>query len=679
MTENSLPQNALANETSPYLLQHADNPVAWRPWGPDALADAKKDNKPILLSVGYAACHWCHVMAHESFEDAATAALMNELFVNIKVDREERPDLDAIYQRALQHMGQQGGWPLTMFLTPDGEPFWGGTYFPPDSRYGRPGFPDVLQTIHGYWSDKQDAIAKNVASLREALAQMGASNAGGEIDLGVVERAAIRLAQEFDGVNGGIGTAPKFPNPTILELLWRTHRRCGNTELGQIVIFALDRMSQGGIYDHLGGGYARYSTDAEWLAPHFEKMLYDNAQIIDLLRWTWCATGNPLFETRMRETIGWVLREMIADGGGFAATLDADSEGVEGKFYVWDAAEIAAALGDDAALFSEAYDVTPTGNWEGHTILNRTTQPRDFTDAEEACLKACREKMMAIRDGRIRPGWDDKVLADWNGLTIAAMAAAGATFNEPGWVDAARTAFDFVVGKMQKGAQNDRRLFHAWRAGRLNHTATLDDYAGMIRAALALYEITGAEDCLAAAKGWAAVADTHYWDNEAGGYYFTADDAEALIVRSKSVDDHATPAGNAVMAQNLARLFFLTGETAYRDRADALIAAFSGDMEKNFFPLATLMNAAEFLQGAEQVVIVGARGDADTQALLEAVFKTDSPNRVLSVIAPHEALPDGHPATGKGQIDGAATAYVCVGPTCSLPLTEAGALAEAIG
>jgi uncharacterized protein YyaL (SSP411 family) len=677
---NAPQRNALANETSPYLLQHADNPVAWRPWGPEALADAKANNKPILMSIGYAACHWCHVMAHESFEDEATATLMNELYVNIKVDREERPDLDAIYQRALQHMGQQGGWPLTMFLTPDGEPFWGGTYFPPDSRYGRPGFPDVLQSIHSYWTDKQDAIAKNVASLRDALAQMGTSSGGGEIRLEVAERAAIRLAEEFDKINGGIGTAPKFPNPTILELLWRTHRRCGTTGLGQIVTHALDRMSQGGIYDHLGGGYARYSTDAEWLAPHFEKMLYDNAQLIDLLRWAWCETGNNLFEIRLRETIGWTLREMIADGnggagGGFAATLDADSEGVEGKYYVWDAAEIAGALGDDAALFNEAYDVKPGGNWEGHTILNRTTPPRNFTEAEERRLSACRDILLAIRETRIHPGWDDKVLADWNGLMIAAIAGAGATFNEPGWIAAARTAFDFVTGTMEK----DGRLFHAWRAGKLNHTATLDDYAGMIRAGVALFEITGAPDCLAAAIRWADVLQTHYLDAAGGGYFFTADDAEALIVRTKTAEDHATPAGNGVMVQNFARLYFLTGEERFRTRADIIITAFSGELDKNFFPFATLMNGAELLQCAEQIVIVGRRNDSDTKALLEAVFKTDSPNRVLSVIAPGATLPDGHPAAGKDQIDGAATAYVCVGPTCSLPLTQPQALARAIG
>ncbi len=666
--------NALANETSPYLLQHADNPVDWRPWGPDALADAKATDRPILLSVGYAACHWCHVMAHESFEDDATAALMNELFVNIKVDREERPDLDAIYQRALQHMGQQGGWPLTMFLTPDGEPFWGGTYFPPDSRYGRFGFRDVLKTIDGYWTDRKDDIGKNVATLRDALARMSVSEPGTGIDLETAERAALRLADEFDRVHGGIGTAPKFPNPTILELLWRTHLRCRNDGLGQIVTHTLDRMSQGGIYDHLGGGFARYSTDAYWLAPHFEKMLYDNAQLIDLLRWAWCRTGNHLFEERIRETIGWTLREMIAEGGGFAATLDADSEGEEGRFYVWSAAEISQALGDDAALFGEAYDVTPGGNWEGKTILNRTEPPRGFSAEEEQRLADCRAKLLAVRDGRIRPGWDDKVLADWNGLMIAAMANAGATFGKPAWVDAARTAFDFVSGSMQK----DGRLFHAWRAGKLNHAATLDDYAGMIRAAVALFEVAGDPACLNAAAAWVDTIDAHFSDAEGGGYFFTADDAEALIVRAKSAEDNATPAGNAVMAQNLARLWLLTGKSAYRDRADEIIGAFSGSLAHNFFPYASLMNAAELIQCAQQVVIVGVRGEADTDALLDAVFGSDMPNRVLSVVAPDARLPDGHPAAGKGQVDGSATAYLCVGTTCSLPIADPVSLAEAL-
>ncbi len=667
-------RNRLAGETSPYLLQHADNPVDWRPWGPEALNAARQAGKPVLLSVGYAACHWCHVMAHESFENPDIAALMNELFVNIKVDREERPDIDAIYMHALALMGQQGGWPLTMFLTPDGEPFWGGTYFPPESRYGRPGFPDVLRSIHDYWTDNRDAIDKNVTTLREALAKMGISQAGGSVSLDVIERAALRLSQEFDKINGGIGSAPKFPNPSILELLWRTWKRCGHEDLRDTVLLTLERMSQGGIYDHLGGGFARYSTDAVWLAPHFEKMLYDNAQLIDLLTWAWQETGSPLFAARVRETVGWVLREMIAEGGGFAATLDADSEGEEGRFYVWSAAEIDALLGSHAPLFREAYEVTASGNWEGRTILNRSRQPRDFTADEEAALTSCRAALLAQRDKRVRPGWDDKVLADWNGLMIAAMAEAGAAFGEPGWTDAAIRAFDFVNSAMTR----DGRLHHSFRSGELRHVGTLDDYAGMIRAALALYELTGEASFLQRAEAWVAVLDGHYRDASGGGYFFTADDAEALIVRAKSATDNATPSGNGTMVSLLARLFFLTGKETYLKRAEEIVGAFSGEIERNFFPLAALMNGIELLACARQIVIVGDRADPATQALLSAVFSRSVPNRVLTVIAPEETLPDGHPANGKTQVGGTATAYVCVGQTCSLPLTTAADLADAL-
>lgn len=667
-------ENRLAGETSPYLLQHADNPVAWQPWGPEALAEAKAQNKPILLSIGYAACHWCHVMAHESFENEEIAGVMNDLFVNIKVDREERPDLDTIYMHSLSLLGQQGGWPLTMFLTPDGEPFWGGTYFPPESRYGRPGFPEVLRTIHEYWRDKQDAIAQNVSTLRDALAKMGQSKSGGGVTLSVVERSAQRLAQEFDKVNGGIGTAPKFPNPSILELLWRTYRRCGHADLRDTVLLSLEKMSQGGIYDHLGGGFSRYSVDALWLAPHFEKMLYDNAQLIQLLTWGWQETGNPLFAQRVVETIDWAQREMIADGGGFAATLDADSEGVEGKFYVWDETEIDTVLGTNSALFKDAYDVTHGGNWEGKNILNRNAADRDFSEDEEYILTHCRQQILTERDRRIRPGWDDKVLADWNGLMIAATAEAGAVLEQPDWIAAARTAYDFVVSNMVR----DDRLYHSYRDGKLKHLGSLDDYAGMIRGALALHEVIGEPDFLTQAETWAALLDRHYWDPKGGGYFFTADDAEALIVRTKSAEDHATPSGNGAMVSNLARLYFFTGDETYRARADALIGAFSGAMAENFFPLAALMSGIEFLQCGTQIVIVGKRGADDSQALLDAVLATSLPNRVLTVIEPEDTLPDNHPAHGKTQQDGKATAYICVGTTCSLPLTLAGDLADAL-
>ncbi len=667
-------ENQLHRESSPYLLQHADNPVHWRPWGPAALAEAKTEDRPIMLSVGYAACHWCHVMAHESFEDAEIAAILNQHFVSIKVDREERPDIDTIYQHALALLGQQGGWPLTMFLTPDGEPFWGGTYFPPASRFGRPGFRDVLRGVIHHYRETPEAVSKNVAALRTGLAKMGESGAGGTIELDAVETAARRLAEEFDPVHGGIGTAPKFPNPSILELLWRTSRRTADDALRDTVTLALDRMSQGGIYDHLGGGYARYSTDAKWLVPHFEKMLYDNAQLIDLLTWAWQATGSPLYAERVRETAEWVLREMIADGGGFAATLDADSEGEEGKFYVWTAAEIDAVLGDEAEMFKSAYDVSPEGNWEGKTILNRSARPALLGEEDEARLKACRAALLTERAKRVRPGWDDKVLADWNGLMIAAMANAGAVFEAPGWHVAAVRAFGFVSATMTRSG----RLFHTWRAGQLKHGATRDDYANMIRAALALYETTGEAAYLDAARDWVAVLDAHFWDTDGGGYFFTADDAEALIVRTKSAADSATPAGNGVIAGALARIALVTGEEADRARAAAVIAAFAGEVARNFFPLATMLNSAESLERAIQITVIGAPDDGATRRLVAAARAACGPVGTIAVIAPDARLPAGHPAAGKEQKDGRPTAYLCIGQTCSLPVTDAAEIANCL-
>ena len=663
-------KNRLVDETSPYLLQHADNPVEWWPWGPEALAEAASKNKPILLSIGYAACHWCHVMAHESFENKTIAEKLNDLFVNIKVDREERPDLDTIYQHALQALGRHGGWPLTMFLTSKGEPFWGGTYFPPEPQNGSPGFPDVLNTINEYWSENQDAISLNVSTLKGSLSQLGVSERGQEIDLETIERAARRLAQEYDTVNGGIGAPPKFPNPSILELLLKTSKRCGREELKGIVVLTLEKMSQGGIFDHLGGGYARYSTDAIWLAPHFEKMLYDNAQILDLLTWIWQETKTPLFRRRAQETAAWVLREMVTPEGGFAATLDADSEGEEGKFYVWDQSQITCTLGLRAPLFMEAYDVRATGNWEGKNILNRTNNDRVYSSKEEQILSQCRKQLLFERDKRIRPGWDDKVLADWNGLMISALAHSSAVFNEPSWLSAAEGAFNFVNRVMnEKGT-----LYHTYRDGKVNHAATLDDYAGMIRAGLTLYEITGAQNYIRAAEQWTTTTSAQFWDKEGEGYFYTADDAEALIVRTKSASDAATPSSNSVMVANLSRLYFLTGNTKYRVRADQVITAFSGELAKNFFPYATLMNSAEFLQCAVQISIIGRRNDPGCQALLDAVYQTNIVNKVVSVIPPGGDFPTTHPAFGKKQKDNSATAFVCVGKTCSLPITDADSL-----
>jgi uncharacterized protein YyaL (SSP411 family) len=686
--------NRLADETSPYLLQHADNPVDWMPWGPDALDRARAEGRPVLLSVGYAACHWCHVMAHECFEDEAIAALMNELFVNVKVDREERPDVDAVYQSALALLGQPGGWPLTMFLTPDGEPFWGGTYFPPEARWGRPGFPDVLRGVAEAYRNEPEKVARNTRSLREALERTAENRKGEAIDLGVMDRIAERLLVEVDPVWGGFGRAPKFPQPAILHLLWRAHLRTGRPEFGEAVTRTLAAMCQGGIYDHLGGGFARYSTDAEWLVPHFEKMLYDNAQLVELLTLVWQRTRTPLFRERVEETVGWVLREMVApddDGDGdapgdgeradaprgFASTLDADSEGGEGRFYVWSTDEVARILGpEDAALFAEAYDVTPLGNWEGTNILNRRLRPERLGPEAEARLARARDRLLQARAARVRPGRDDKVLADWNGLMIAALAEAGMVLDRPDWVAAAARAFAFVRDRM---AGPDGRLLHSRRRGRARHRATLDDLACMARAALALFEATADAAYLDRARAWADEADRHHRDLEGGGYFLAADDAERLIVRTKSAADAATPSGNGTMMGVLARLWHLTGEAAYRDAADELAAAFAGEVARNFFPLATLLTGTELLYGAVQVVVVGDPDDPAAQALRRAVLDRSLPDRILTTVAPGAELPPGHPAAGKGTVGGRPAAYVCRGMACAPPAAAPAELAALLG
>jgi uncharacterized protein YyaL (SSP411 family) len=667
--------NLLAGETSPYLLQHKDNPVDWRPWGPAALAAAKSEDRPILLSIGYAACHWCHVMAHECFEDAAIAAQMNAGFISIKVDREERPDLDTIYQHALAAMGEQGGWPLTMFLTPAGEPFWGGTYFPPTSRWGRPGFPDVLAAIGAAWREKKDQIAQNVAALKGSLARLAEPQSGAGITLDLVDRAALRLVQEVDTSEGGIGTAPKFPQAPVFTLLWHGAKRLKHAAMRQAVLVTLDHICQGGIYDHLGGGFARYSVDQHWLVPHFEKMLYDNALLVELLTAAWQETRNDLYEIRVAETIGWALREMLLPEGGFASSLDADSEHEEGKFYVWSEAEIDRLLGPRAPRFKEIYDITPGGNWEGKTILNRLQHMALGDDTEEMALAEDRAVLFDARAPRIRPGCDDKVLADWNGLMIAALAAAGAAFERPDWIAQGERAFAFIRAAL---GESDGRLAHAWRAGKRAHRAVLDDYANMSRAALALFEATGKPDYLAAARGWVDLCDRHYWDEAGGGYFFTADDAEALLVRTKQAYDQPNPSGNGTLAQVLARLYFLTGEDRYRVRAEGVLAAFAGEAQRNAFELATLLTAGELLARALQIVVIGAPDAADTQAMLAAIRRASLPVKVLSVIAPGDALPAAHPAAGKGAAGGAATAYLCEGTVCSLPITDAATLEAAL-
>lgn len=662
--------NRLAQETSPYLLQHADNPVDWQPWGAEAFDRARAENKPVLLSVGYAACHWCHVMAHESFEDLATAAVMNDLFVSIKVDREERPDVDTIYQSALALLGQQGGWPLTMFLTPDGHPFWGGTYFPPESRWGRPGFPDVLRALAAAYAREPDKVRGNVGALADALAKQSENQPGAGLSPEVLDQVADRLAGMIDPVWGGLNGAPKFPQAGILELLWRGWRRSRQPAWRDAVLRTLTAMSQGGLYDHLGGGFARYSTDEQWLAPHFEKMLYDNAQLVSLLTLAWQETREPLYALRVAETIGWIEREMMAEGGAFAATLDADSEGEEGRFYVWTEAEIDAALGERSGPFKQAYDVTTHGNWEEKTILNRRRDPALKDEATEAALAAHRAVLLDLRAVRVRPGWDDKVLADWNGLMIQALVRAAQAFDRPEWTALARTAFDAVVQQLGDGD----RLAHAWRRGKATAPGLLDDYADMAAAALALHEAAEDGAYLDRARAWTRVLDDHFWDGGRGGYFLTADDGEALIVRTKSAYDAAVPSGNGTMLGVLARLHHLTGDRLYALRADSLIAAFTGELQRNIIPLATWLNSAEDRMQPLQIVVIGAKDDPATAALLRTVHGRSLPGRVLLRLDPGTALPDGHPAAGKAMVDGRPTAYLCRGPVCQAPVTTPAAL-----
>jgi len=669
--ELNMPENRLARETSPYLIQHKDNPVAWWPWGPDALAEAQRTGKPILLSVGYAACHWCHVMAYESFEDESTAAVMNELFVNIKVDREERPDIDEIYMNALHMLGEQGGWPLTMFLAPDGGPVWGGTYFPNKSRYGRPAFVDVLREVARVFHEEPAKVDNNRKAIVARLTERARSSAKASIGRAELDQLATRFVGLFDPVQGGLRGAPKFPQCSILELLWRAGERTGQAQFFDSAERSLERMSEGGIYDHLGGGFSRYSVDERWLVPHFEKMLYDNAQLLELLALAHARTGNVLFLARARETVGWLAREMTTAGGAFASSLDADSEGEEGKFYVWSLAEIEGILGaEDAAFFATHYDVTAAGNFEGHNILNRLNSlPRSMDDEQR--LAALRERLLAARARRVRPGLDDKALADWNGLMIAALANAGALLDQPDWIAMAERAFLFVTQSMARGD----RLGHSWREGRLVFPGLSSDYAAMIRAAIALHQATGQNIFLENAVTWTAALERHHADAEHGGYFLTASDAEGLIVRLALTRDDAMPNPNAVMAQNLVRLALIAGDDRYRERADQLFDGALAGAAENLFGHAALLNALDLRLRQREIVTTGARSEDFAEAALKLSFL----DRTLLRAPDAAALPANHPAHTKlaaAPKDGAA--FVCVGETCSLPITDPNRLAGAL-
>jgi hypothetical protein len=667
-----LSYNRLANETSPYLLQHKHNPVHWRPWGEEAFAEAKRLDKPVLLSVGYAACHWCHVMAHESFEDAGTALVMNELFVNIKVDREERPDVDALYMNALHQLGEQGGWPLTMFLTPDGEPFWGGTYFPREAIYGRPPFTRVLREISRIYREERDKVRHNTELLTAAIQPRLEAAGEDNLNENTLADLASRLSRALDPIHGGLVGAPKFPNCVILGFLWKLGLRRGIAPCADGVEKSLIHIAQGGIYDHLGGGFARYSVDERWLVPHFEKMLYDNALLIDLMTEVWKERRHPLLQVRVAETVAWLLREMIAPDGGFASSYDADSEGEEGKFYVWSLAEIEAVLGkEDAAFFASVYDVTAGGNWEGTNIPNRLHSLELLSAAEEDKLAGLRAKLFEARKSRTPPGWDDKVLADWNGLAISALVNAGRSFGEPSWIGAASDAYRFVKERMTSGG----RLMHSYRAGQAKTPAVASDYANMIQAAVALHLATGDEEALRDALTWADVMQAQYWAAPQGGYYLSAADTGDIIIRTLSARDDATPNANAIMLANSVALYLITGEERYRDTAEALRKAFSGEAFRfASFHTGFFSALADHFLPMHAVLMRG----AGEERMRDALTHISTPGTVVQWLSEDASAPESSPAHGKRAKDGKATAYICIGPQCSPPVTEPDALLTAL-
>jgi len=672
--------NHLIHESSPYLRQHAHNPVDWFPWGDAAFAKAKAENKPVFLSVGYSACHWCHVMEHESFENEDIARVMNAHFVNIKVDREERPDVDHIYMNAVQMLTGRGGWPMSVFLTPNGEPFYGGTYFPPEDRHGMPGLPRLLEGIARAYHESPDQIRDNVGRLMDALRRMDGQQAADRIPgADLVADSARQLAQSYDDVHGGLGQAPKFPNEAVFELFTRVHHHSGAERFLEMSLQTLRKMAHGGIYDQLGGGFHRYSVDAEWLVPHFEKMLYDNAQLVPLYVDAFRISGDPLFAQIARDSLDYVLREMHDPRGGFYSTQDADSEGEEGKFFVWTPAEVRALVDEsDFDLICRYWDVTAEGNFEGKNILHLTLDSAQIAklfgrepDAVRAAVAKARAQLFAARADRIHPGLDDKVLTAWNGLMISAFARAAEVFDEPRYADAAIGAVEFVESTLQR----DDRLLSTYKDGVAKLNGYLDDYAFFITALLDVFELTQERRYLDRAAALVRSTIRHFWDAESGGFFFTSDDHEALIVRTKPSFDGSIPSGNSAMARNLLRLHHLTGGVEFRERAETLLRVYADAMRQQPFGTANMLCALDFYtQTPKEIVIVGSRDDPATAALLAAARRVYVPNRALTVVVPDGSATLPALLEGKGQIDGRATAYVCERMTCSAPVTDAAAL-----
>jgi uncharacterized protein len=650
--------NKLASATSPYLLQHADNPVDWHQWGPAAFDLAKEDDKPVLLSVGYAACHWCHVMAHESFEDADTAALMNRLFVNIKVDREERPDVDAVYMQAVQSMTGQGGWPMTVFLTPAGEPFYAGTYFPPQDRHGLPSFRRVLQSVADSYRTRRPAIDQTAAALRAYYAAaLEPSVASGALGPEILDRAHQSIAARFDARRGGFEGAPKFPQAMTLDFLVRYWRRTGADQALDMATLSFIQMARGGIYDQVGGGFHRYTVDAEWLVPHFEKMLYDNALLGRLGVHLWQATGDAEIREATERTFDWVAREMTSPEGGFYASLDADSEGHEGKFYIWDDAELDRLLDAEAR---EYWGVRPGGNFEGHHILHVTSDPPEN-------ITHTRERLLAARSRRVRPARDDKVIAAWNGLMLRAVTDGARAFGRPEYHGTATAAGQFLVSCM---LESGGRVLRTWTNGVRGGPGFLEDHAAVALGFLGLYELTFDRVWLHRATTIADAINKHFWDDHAKAFFDTADDAEALITRPRDVTDNATPAGTSLAVDLFLQIADLTDEQPLRERAEWVLTTMAEPMAQHGPAFGYLLNAADqTVNGSTQVALVGDPSASDFRALDTTVATTYIPALVLAGGQPGNAcgiaLLDGRP-----EILDRATAYVCHGYVCDRPVTE---------
>jgi hypothetical protein len=663
--------NRLARETSPYLLQHADNPVDWFPWGDEALHLARERDKPILLSIGYSACHWCHVMAHESFEDAGIAALMNELFVNIKVDREERPDLDSLYMIAVQMMTGHGGWPMTVFLTPDGMPFYGGTYFPPHDRGAMAGFPRVLRGVSEAYRDRRAEITASATNITKHLTtHFSAVPEGTTLDQHVLEDAARALPGQFDRVNGGFGGAPKFPSPMALEFLLRLHTRLGSPRALEMAELTLEKMARGGIYDQIGGGFHRYAVDAIWLVPHFEKMLYDNAQLAHIYTLAWQATRKPFYKEVVTETLDYVLREMTSPEGGFYSTQDADTEGHEGKFFAWTPAELSAALGAEDGTRVAAYlGATLRGNFEGSNVLS-IPHPNDPMDWRAEHFVALRERLYDARAQRTHPGRDEKVLTAWNGLMLRAFATAGWILEDQRYVDTAIANGEFVLKNL---STPDGRLLRTWKDGVAKLDGFLEDYAFFIDGLLALYAATFEARWIAEATRLATIMLDEFFDADAGAFYDTGRSHEKLVTRPRDSYDSATPSGTSVACDVLLRLGHLTGAAEFSRVANEVLAGLAEHAARSAHGYSRLLCAVDLAVGpVAEVAIVGDSNADDTRALLDALRSEYLPRAIIAVAHPDDDdAPEAIPLLAeRPQIDGKATAYVCLNYACKLPTTD---------